>query len=68
MPYHGRLFGIPRAREGGGGEGGGLSLNDNMNLQGESKKVRVIGSSSYRELEALIAKSKGKIRLVFNVQ
>ena len=33
-----------------GGEGG--SLNDNMNLQGESKKVRVIGSSSYRELEA----------------
>ena len=34
------------------GKGGGGSLNDNMNLQGESKKVWVIGSSSYRELEA----------------
>ena len=29
-----------------------LNFNlDNSNLQGKSKKVRVIGSSSYRELE-----------------
>ena len=27
------------------------STPDNSNLQGKSKKVRVIGSSSYRELE-----------------
>ena len=37
------------------GEGGG-SLNDNMNLQGELKKVRISGSSSYRELEAISQK------------
>ena len=28
------------------------STHDNSNLEGESKKVRVIGSSSYREFEA----------------
>ena len=32
---------------------------DNSNLQGKSLKVRVIGSSNFRELEA-IAGSKGK--------
>ena len=40
----------------GGEEGGGGSLNDNTNLQGESKKVRNSGSLSYRELEAISQK------------
>ena len=35
------------------------SIPDNSNLQGKSLKVRVIGSSNFRELEA-IAGSKGK--------
>ena len=35
------------------------STPDNSNLQGKSKKVRVIGSSSYRELEEN-SREKGK--------
>ena len=35
------------------------STPDNSNFQGKTLKVRVIGSSSFRELEA-IAGSKGK--------
>ena len=36
------------------------STPDNSNLQGKTKKVRVIGSSSYRELEgnSRVAKKK----------
>ena len=36
------------------------STPDNSNLQGKSKKVRVIGSSSYRELRTNDHKVSGK--------
>ena len=42
------------------------STPDNLNLQGKLKKVRVIGSSSYRELEKKGGGGEERKKTVFN--